>query len=46
MFSTQLNDVHFIVLASFVSREEMTVDKQLSEAGTKKSPVTEQRQKK
>ena len=32
MFSTQLNDAHFIVLASFVSREEMTVDKQLSEA--------------
>ena len=38
MFCTQLNDVHFIVLASFVSREEMTVDKQLSEAGTKKKP--------
>ena len=32
MFSTQLNDAHFIVLASFVSREEMTADKQLSEA--------------
>ena len=37
MFSTQLNDAHFIVLASFVSREEMTVDKQLSEAGTSSS---------
>ena len=37
MLSTQLNDAHFIVLASFVSREEMTVDKQLSEAETSSS---------
>ena len=34
MFSTQLNDAHFIALTSFVSREEITVDKQLSEAET------------
>ena len=28
MLSTQSNDAHFIVLASFVSREEITVDEQ------------------